>query len=36
MSFIEKSAGHAIEVLQPGDQEGGGKTKKNKRDISNV
>lgn len=36
MLFIEKSAGHAIEVLQSGDQEGARKTKKNKFDILNV
>lgn len=36
MPFIEKSAGHAIEGLQSGDQEGAGKTRKDKCDIPNV
>lgn len=36
MPFIEKSAGHALEELQSGNQEGAEKTKKNKCDILNV
>lgn len=36
MPFIEKSAGHAVEGFQSGDQEGAGKTRKDKYDIPNV